>query len=67
MIIIDWNQTIITAMYTVLEPKDINEFNLRSLILSTIKDITKKFKSKYGSEVVIACDCILEKIIFPIL
>ena len=57
MIIIDWNQAIITAMYTALEPKDINEFNLRALILSTIKDITKKFKSKYGSEVVIACDC----------
>jgi len=58
MIIFDYNQVAIANIMEQIGPsKDaVEEGLVRHMILNTIRSCVKKFKSEYGSEVVIACD-----------
>lgn len=57
MIIIDLNQVIFSAVATDLKDSSaIDENAVRLLVLNSIRNNVKKFKSQYNAPVVIACD-----------
>lgn len=58
MIIFDFNQVAISNLMEQIgsSKTDVDESLVRHMILNTIRTYVKKFKDKYGPEVIIACD-----------
>jgi len=58
MIIFDYNQVAISSLMEQIgsSKKPVEEDLVRHMILNVIRNYVKKFKEKYGPEVIIACD-----------
>jgi hypothetical protein len=58
MIIFDYNQVAISSLMEQIgsSKKPVEEYLVRHMILNVIRTYVKKFKEKYGPEVIIACD-----------
>ncbi len=58
MIIFDYNQVAISSLMEQIgsSKKPVEEDLVRHMILNVIRTYVKKFKEKYGPEVIIACD-----------
>lgn len=58
MIIFDYNQVAISSLMEQIgsSKKPVEENLVRHMILNVIRTYVKKYKEKYGPEVIIACD-----------
>ena len=67
MILVDYSQTVIAAVFANGIHNDMDENLLRHVILNTIRSYNVKYKKKYGDEMVIAVDggSSWRKMVFP--